>query len=284
MQKLKAIVKKNPLFRVISIGTMNILFCSKTIKSWFEKNIFNPYEIDGNKSADYALMQMNVISTYLDVSGKTILEIGPGGNYYLACLLLRHGAKKVFVIDNENHSFFSNQEIAIYKKLYPQSISDDKTINQDKITVLRYSQHDTIPLSDNCIDIVYSNAVLEHVFSPMKLLLECQRILTAEGKMMHQIDYRDHVFDQQSLFFLRVPNLLFDILFKNTGMWVNRLRHSEWIILFQSLKSTKVITVEKKQENIASRPFGKYSNEDIDTTSALFILEKHTDKMGLAGL
>lgn len=268
---------KNPIFRTVAITAMNFLFYSKTIKSWFEKNVFNPYEIDGNKHADYALAQLKNIASHMNIAGKSILEIGPGGNYYLACLLLQNGAKKVFAIDNENHSFFSNQEIAIYKKLYPESISDDRTINQDKIAVINYGRHETIPLSDESVDIIYSNAVLEHVYVPRRLLEECQRVLRVGGEMMHQIDYRDHIFDQKSLFFLRVPDIFFNFFFKNTGMWVNRLRHSEWITIFRSIDKIKITDTEKQcEDGIHGKP-RKISDEDFETTSALFLMEKYVD-------
>lgn len=268
----------NPILRAIVITGMNFLFYSKTIKSWFEKNVFNPYEIDGNKHADYALMQLKNIASHINITGKSILEIGPGGNYYLACLLLQNGAKKVFVIDNENHSFFSNQEIAIYKKLYPESISNDRTINQDKIVVINYGRHETIPLSDESIDIIYSNAVLEHVYTPKRLLQECQRVLKVGGEMIHQIDYRDHIFSQKSLFFLGIPDLFFDFFFKNTGMWVNRLRHSQWIDLFKTLDSLKTIKIDKQVSDMPlTKNQSRLTTEDIEATSALFILEKYAD-------
>lgn len=277
MKNIKDTLFKNPIFRSIGIASINILFFSQTIKSWFEKNIFNPYEIDGNKNANYALAQITAILSHLDISEKSILEIGPGGNYYLACLLLKHGANKVFVIDNENHNFFSEQEIAIYKDIYPESISDTKTINQDKIVVLRYGRNETIPLSNHSIDIIYSNAVLEHVFHPKKLIKECLRILRTGGKMMHQIDYRDHIFDQQSLFFLRIPNILFDCLFKKTGMWVNRLRHSHWLFIFESSNQLNILSDEKQTSHIVSKKLDKLTSDDFKTTSELFILEKYAD-------
>ncbi len=268
----------NPVFRAVAIVAMNFLFYSKTIKSWFEKNVFNPYEIDGNKHADYALMQLKNIASHINIAGKSILEIGPGGNYYLACFLLQNGAKKVFVIDNENHSFFSNQEIAIYKKLYPESISNNRTINQDKIVVINYGRHETIPLSDESIDVIYSNAVFEHVYTPKMLLKECQRVLKVGGKMMHQIDYRDHIFSQESLFFLEIPDLFFDFFFKNTGMWVNRLRHSQWVALFDTLNNLETIKIDKQTSSLSlTKKQNQLTTEDIKTTSALFILKKYAD-------
>lgn len=85
--KLK--LAKNSLIRTTGIIFLNVLFYSKNIKAWFEKNIFNPYEINGNEDATYAEMQLENMLKHLDISNKKILEIGPGGSYYLACLMLK---------------------------------------------------------------------------------------------------------------------------------------------------------------------------------------------------
>lgn len=268
---LKKNFAHNKFFRGISIATLNILFYSKTIKSWFEKHIFNPYEIDGNESADYAYAQIKKITEHLDISNKTILEIGPGGNYYLACLLLKNGAKKIFVIDNENHHFFSDRELSIYRKLYPKSIKN-KEVNPEKIKVLQYKKDGRIPLPQESCDIIYSNAVLEHVYAPEDLLIDCQRLLKINGRMFHQIDFRDHIFDQKSLFFLKIPTTIFDILYKNTGMWVNRFRYSKWISVFSSLKKMKTLINQKQCDEIY---ITDKTLRDHRITSALFILEKY---------
>lgn len=275
MAKLPSFLIKSPLVRGLGIAFLNILFVSKRIKSWFEKHIFNPYEIDGNQHADYALSQINGILPHVDIKSKSVLEIGPGGSYYLACLFLKNGAERVYVIDNENHNFFSEEEISLYKNLYPESIGKDKTINQDKITVLHYTKDETIPLSENSIDFIYSNAVLEHVFHPKQTIGECLRVLKNNGQMLHQIDYRDHIFHQQSLFFLKIPNFLFDLFYKNTGMWVNRLRHSHWITLFQSFNKIKIIFTKPQEAQPYSKKPKLMSKNDYMATGCLFLLQKY---------
>jgi len=272
---LKIKLTQNAAIRAMGIAGLNLLFYSKNIKTWFEKHIFNPYEIDGNESADYAVVQSGVILDHLNISNKKILEIGPGGSYYLACILLKKGAEKVFVIDNENHHFFPEKELDIYRKIYPQSLKNN-TINPEKIAIIHYDKEGAIPLSPDSIDIIYSNAVFEHVFEPKELLIDCQKILTNTGHMLHQIDFRDHIFNQKSLFFLKIPNLFFDILFKNTGMWINRLRYSDWKKLFSSLKQTKIIFCYKQYgEIILSEKQKLHTSEDMQVTSMLIMLEKY---------
>ena len=95
---------------------------------------------------------------------------------------------------------------------------------------------------------------------------------------MHQIDYRDHIFSQKSLFFLEIPDLFFDFFFKNTGMWVNRLRHSQWIDLFKTLNNLKTIKIDKQISDLPLiKKQSQSTTEDTETTSALFILKKYAD-------
>jgi SAM-dependent methyltransferase len=258
------------LIRITGITLLNFFFCSKFIKAWFEKNIFNPYIIDKDENINYAEMQLKNIMNNFDIADKTILEIGPGGSYYLGCLLLKNGAKKIFVIDNENHNFYSQKELDIYEKIYPNSIKNEE-INPEKIKVLNYKENSTIPLPSESIDIVYSCAVFEHVFEPEKLLANCQEILKKNGNMYHQIDLRDHIFSQDSLFFLKIPNFIFNLFFKNTGMWVNRLRYSDWQKIFLDLKMMRIICLHKQEYEIAPK---KIPNEDLKTYSLLVTLKK----------
>lgn len=265
--KLKDKLTKNVVFRGTAIILLNFLFYSKTIKSWFEEKIFNPYIIDKDGDMDYAEAQLKSILDSFDIRDKTILELGPGGSYRLGCLLLGNGAKKIFVIDSENHNFCSQKELNIYREIYPKSVKDGR-INPEKIEILNYNKEGNIPLSSESVDIIYSCAVFEHVFEPQKLLNNCQEILKKGGSMYHQIDLRDHVFSQKSLFFLKIPDFLFDMLFKNTGMWVNRLRYSEWIKIFSDLKNMKIIETKEVTGEISL-------DEDLKVISLLVILKKY---------
>jgi 2-polyprenyl-3-methyl-5-hydroxy-6-metoxy-1,4-benzoquinol methylase len=151
--------------RVLVIASLNTLFFSRHIKSFFERFIFNPYY---GPSADEGIIktQYEALLKYADsLSGKKILEIGPGGDYSLACHFLRLGAKKVWLIDTENHIHPSKQDIKRYQAIYPPLI-EGGAIDSSLLEVLTYDATGGIPLQNESMDIVFSNAVFEHVEEP----------------------------------------------------------------------------------------------------------------------
>jgi len=66
-------------------------------------------------------------------------------------------------------------------------------------------------LDSGSADIIVSNSVLEHVRDPLALFEQCQRVLTPEGMMLHQVDYRDHFF-KYPFHFLTFSKALWDNL------------------------------------------------------------------------
>jgi 2-polyprenyl-3-methyl-5-hydroxy-6-metoxy-1,4-benzoquinol methylase len=86
-------------------------------------------------------------------------------------------------------------------------------------------------------------AVFEHIRNPSYIIRETWRVLKPRGTAYHQIDFRDHIFQQSSLLFLLFPDKLFNFLFSHTGMWTNRIRYSEWRAIF--IKNKFLITKEK---------------------------------------
>lgn len=186
---------------------------------------------------------------------------------------MKEGVKKIYLLDSAEHVFLNENIINAYKEIYPESIKDSG-LNKNKLEVLNYKSS-SIPLVNESCDIIYSNAVLEHVKDAEKTIAECYRVLKRSGIMMHQIDFRDHIFDQKSLFFLKLPKFIFDFLFSNIGGWVNRLRYSDWKSIF-SKYNLKVRFENKEQDDIFTPKaiLRKYSKEDIEVTGALFVLEK----------
>jgi len=66
-------------------------------------------------------------------------------------------------------------------------------------------------LTDASVDCIVSNSVLEHVTDPLSLFMECYRVLTPDGIMLHRVDYRDHFF-KYPFQFLTFPQKVWDNL------------------------------------------------------------------------
>jgi len=65
-------------------------------------------------------------------------------------------------------------------------------INQGTFEHFPSNSGESLPFSDNSIDYLYSNAVLEHVIDPEQTLKEIYRVLKKGGITAHQVDLRDH--------------------------------------------------------------------------------------------
>jgi SAM-dependent methyltransferase len=90
-------------------------------------------------------------------------------------------------------------------------------------------------LPDASFDLIWSNAVLEHVrrdaFVPT--IAECARLLKPSGVMVHGIDFRDHL--AQALNNLRFsPERWESPLFAEAGFYTNRLAPSEVVAILEA--------------------------------------------------
>lgn len=194
-----------PILRLVLIACLNFLFINKTFRSYFEKNIFNPYFIPSIKENQIRIQAESIMKEIGDIKGKTLLELGPGGDCLLACHFLKAGAKKVILLDRENYIHIPASEEKKYQSIFPEVLDSKGALNPDAISILSYQADNAIPLTNDSIDIVYSLAVFEHVAHPDHLIREIRRVLKPSGISYHQIDFRDHVFQQTSLLFLFFP-------------------------------------------------------------------------------
>jgi len=260
---------KLPLVLVenISLG----LFPS--LRSKLEK-IYNPYFF-GDSYVKYTQDQYKSLKKTLgQFKNKTLLELGPGGSVGLGLLSLNDGLKKYIAIDSENH-LDNAKAISMYGKLLNKNVAEVKVLLK-KVEVKPLNKNFGYDLVNNSVDLIYSCAVMEHVKNLDICFAEMARVLKKGGMMNHQVDLRDHVFSQQSLFFLTIPQKLFDLLFWNSGVWVNRARWSQYVKIFDKygLKIVKVSFNIKWKKTIPNYLKNKYSVDDIKKLSFNVVLQK----------
>jgi SAM-dependent methyltransferase len=97
-----------------------------------------------------------------------------------------------------------------------------------------------IPLPTSSVDLVLSNAVLEHVRQPRELVFEMHRVLKPGGVAVHVIDLRDHLHIRDAnevegdwLEALRHSDRAFRAMFFNRSTYINRLRARDWRMVFE---------------------------------------------------
>jgi SAM-dependent methyltransferase len=154
-------------------------------------------------AASYALSTFETIESLLgsrgiDSSGKVVLEIGPGQAFGAQLLLADHCAK-VIVADpslipwRDEHLELYRLIQAAYGKPSPAL---DQAIAQHSIAgvlmTLTEPAETLASLPDGHVDIIFSNAVLEHITDLEQSLVELYRVSSPGAWHFHQIDLRDH--------------------------------------------------------------------------------------------
>jgi len=169
-------------------------------------------EFDGSMSIDtssvgwravYALRiaenhVSNLASYGVDLRGKTLLEIGPGANFATQLLLTAVGAK--VIVADRFLSPWQPDHLAIYRRVreaWPgEAPMLDRAIEQESLdgclTMLSEPAEALTSLADGSVDLVISNAVLEHVCDLGGAMRELVRVTRPGGRHFHQVDFRDH--------------------------------------------------------------------------------------------
>lgn len=144
----------------------------------------------------YELMKSALKREGESISDKVILEIGSGWFPIIPLLLLRDGAKKVIMSDQNVHmDEITFKETAGYLKRsfktdrFIQSLSDFSSLPIEYL-----APFDAEDISDKSLDLVVSRTVLEHIPKSdlYNLFFTLRPKVKDTGMMTHLIDYTDH--------------------------------------------------------------------------------------------
>jgi SAM-dependent methyltransferase len=144
-------------------------------------------------------------------------------------------------------------------------------------------------LPKDSVDFHTSYTVLEHIPPEIikAILKEGQQILKNDGLFIHKIDYSDHFSHSDksisSINFLQFSDDEWDKIAGNRYMYMNRLRHDDFVDLFQDMNHQILINEPTKNDNLLSvvessnfmlnEKFKHKSKDVLATTSAWFISE-----------
>lgn len=217
----------------------------------------------------------------LDIRDKLILEIGPGNSFAMAMLFIAHGAKKVYLVDRFKHLFWDDHDINFHKHIIDRLKNSNYSFSSIAIEAISFNKRGSIsfdcdrieyrfgdaanlPIDDESVDFVFSNAVLEHVHHIHKAIKEIARITKTSGIGAHEIDLRDHFFQNTPLRLLQYSDYLWNLMAWYRPGYTNRLRLSDYLSLFKNAGfSVKKLEPSREYD-------GNFSNIKMNKTFKIY--------------
>ncbi len=179
------------------------------------------------------------------LTGKKILEYGPGDVLGVALLLYAHGAELVHCVDRFPLSRISEKSLRIYWAILNALDENKKTralgafkqfgkpesgFNPNAIAYT--VTPDGLSGKQRHYDLIISRAVLEHVNDLEKTIQDISDALKTSGVSLHQVDLKSHGLDRYTPYdFLTWPETLFKLMYSHKG-FPNRWRvdkYREWL-------------------------------------------------------
>ncbi len=206
------------------------------------------------------------------VAGSTVLEVGTGRRINIPLAFWINGADKIITVDLNPYLMAEliREDIAYIRANRDkiEALFDCKNCN-DRLRALIFftNKHDSIndildfcniryithvdaaqlPLESSSIDFHTSNNVLEHIppNSLSEILAEGIRVLKKNGVFIHRIDYSDHFSHSDNkisaINFLKYSEADWAKYAKNRYMYMNRLRHDDFIKIIHNIGARSVL-------------------------------------------
>lgn len=163
--------------------------------------------------------QLSVAEAYLELlrengvapAGKTILELGPGEN--LGAQLLIAGTGASMIVADRYPCAWHDRHRPLYRLLAESWSGPTTAIRRalarggfdDILRVVDQPAEAMPAIADGTIDVVLSNAVLEHVEDMERAAAELKRVSAPGALHLHQVDFRDHADLSRPLEHLLIP-------------------------------------------------------------------------------
>ena len=169
------------------------------------------------------------------------------------------------------------------RALHPERLARIKTTLTDlsapeALIEYQVPWHDQASMPAECVDMIYSQAVLEHVDDLEQTYAAMFRWLKPDGFMSHQVDFRSHGTAEEWNGHWAYSDLKWRLIRGNRNHLINRVPHSEHLNQlalnnFRLLEERVVRKCSSYRTSELARRFRTMSQDDL-TTSGAFMLAK----------
>lgn len=258
---------------------------------WRKLGMFRHGKMD---STEYVISNFFNLFNYACINtnecdGLSFLEVGPGDSIGSGVVASAFGMKS-FIIDVDS---FATQDLEFYKKIMRELLNTNSDISEDDIvsyeqmikkldiTYLTNGTSSFEKIDDNSINIIISQACLEHVRKKeFKFFVdENFRVCKKGAQMIHSIDFKDHL--SYSLNNLRFSEKLWESNFmSSSGFYTNRIRYSEMREIFlnagfkiinEKVERWDMLPLDKTKMH---QDFKHFDNEDLKIKEVIIHLQK----------
>ena len=285
---------------------LKIIFSRLPIKysRWSKLSIFRHGSMDDPEYA-FRVAKKHYSRTSINLNKDFVcMEVGPGDSLLSSLCMSAFGASKIYMVDIDD---FAVKDVKLYRDMvkYIESseevdISDDyrfnvlgdqsnkENINSVNEIISNLNAHyltDGIrsleSIADNSIDLIWSQAVLEHIsYSEFdKYFIELYRILKFGGVSSHRVDLKDHLSGGlKNLFFN--DNLWESNFMSSSGFYTNRIRHNDMVKRFNDVGfDVEVINIDKwdflpDRKSLMVKKFSNLSDSELCISGFDVILTK----------
>ena len=235
----------------------------------------------------FDLMTYHLDRQGFDISGMSVLELGPGNSYINAYNFLHRGARKVILVDKFPRYCESEEQRSFIRSEMDYFINARKPDRCDYLdgdTCATNPRYIRFVAGDLCeidigeqVDLIYSIAVLQHIRDLPRYIKKMHTMLRDGGMAFHIVDLKDkfHFFGNPFLFYRYSDRVWDRFLTEESVTYTNRLRYREYVDLFAAngfeIVWESVLEYDAPPVALARRFVGR---DDLHVGDAHFLLRK----------
>lgn len=243
--------------------------------------------VSGNYYYNNYITHLSLLQKHGFIKGGILAELGPGDTLGIGISALLDGFEKYYAFDTIPHADVKKnlnvlsdiQQLTMSEKSSVAELREDLLNNQTKLKYITDWNCNNNPLLNESLDLILSNAVLEHVLNLEQTYRLMWNWLKPGGWCSHVIDYGAHEFSNKWFEHWYFKSIYWKFLMHGRMYPINRYPHSYHIKIVKNIGFEVVYeekTIDRNADiNKISTEIKKYfETEDLSISSSHIILRK----------